>query len=49
MSQNKRPCGEVHAVVVLRQPNGGAGSGDPSVETEKKGERGEDEDMVPGL
>ena len=45
------PCGEVHAVLVLRQPNDGAGSGALPMETDMlaKLDPVEEEDVVPGL
>ena len=52
MNKKIKPCGEVHAVVLLRQPNDGAGSGALPMETDKLAKLdpvSEEEDVVPGL
>ena len=52
VNKNTKPCGEVHAVVLLRQPNDGAGSGALPMETDKLAgmlAELEEEDVVPGL
>ena len=52
VNKKTKPCGEVHAVVLLRQPNDGAGSGALPMETDKLAKLDpvlEEEDVVPGL